>query len=307
MNYSNKHGKKKEKHEAKKYFDYNFTKNITKIIESDPYFALEEIEEYLKEYPDDYTLRSTCISILITIGEFEEAEKRNEEFRKFILSSEDVKAIDNGKKLKRLMLNTIYNEFRLLANTGDYRRAYDLLIKYKDDLEDKELSNKGFNYNIIFFFRARLGAEFNRDDQRTYACRQIVEYREEDFFDHIKRHMKGEQCDIERDSVFFEDIDLKKIYDEIMKILPDQKPLYRGFVDKTYYFKYDNCGLEGTDVVDYIKLITYGDDSGVITMCPTKDGEKLPHIDLNYLKESDKNKIRKKSQIDKFNQKYGKK
>ena len=42
-------------------------------------------------------------------------------------------------------------------------------------------------------------------------------------------------------------------------------------------------------------------------MCPVKDNEKLPFTDLNYLREEkreDDFKVKKLSQIDKFNQRY---
>ena len=48
--------------------------------------------------------------------------------------------------------------------------------------------------------------------------------------------------------------------------------------------------------------------SGFITMFPVAFGERLPHVDLNYLKENENtnSKVKKKSRIDIFNERLAK-
>ena len=298
---------KRKKKDSSAHFDYDFTKKIMKLADMDPYYAIESIEKYIDMYPDDYNLQTTYVSLLITVGEFEKAEKNNKEVKKKILNNNSLSYVDNGKKIKRILSNITYNEFRIISNSGYYKEAYDFLLRNKETIENKEFKDKSINYSIMTYFQTRIFDGIKRDDYQNYVCKQMVEYSEEDFFEHIKRHIKGTTSDIVSESLFFEEVDLRKVYHEIMKYIPSDKALYRGFVDKTYYFKYDSCGIVGSEIADYFKIITFGDDKGVITMCPVKNGEYLPHIDINYLKEDENVKTKRLSQIEKFNKRYEKK
>lgn len=303
--YKRNHGKSKPKEKKlNEHYDYSFTKKIYKLSEDDPYFVIESLEKYLKDYTDDYTSMCAYASLLTTIGEFEKASKYLDELEPKVLDDKRLYKVENGKKIRRLIANIKFCRFRILSNAQDYQNAYDYLLENKEEFCQTDVLDMEFNYNLEFYFKTRLGYKYKRENQPSYMCGQIVEYSEEAFLEHIKKHIEGID-ETDSRSLFFKDIDLNKLYDEMKKYLDTAEPLYRGFMDRTYYFKYDSCGMDEADVVDYIKLVTFGDNIGAITMCPTRYGENLPHIDLNYLKNEEKGSARKLSRIDKFNQKYG--
>ena len=58
-------------------------------------------------------------------------------------------------------------------------------------------------------------------------------------------------------------------------------------------------------MVDYFKVFCFNDNNNnIISMCPSNHCECLPYVDLNYLKENDKPKVKTISQIEKFNRRY---
>ena len=57
-------------------------------------------------------------------------------------------------------------------------------------------------------------------------------------------------------------------------------------------------------ITDYFKVICFHNTSNFITMLPVAEGEFLPHVDLNYMLSESNHKVKIKSQIDKFNQRY---
>ena len=59
----------------KKYYDKWQFDQAFNLIETNPHEAKNRFEEYLKQYPDDYATYPYYAYVLITIGEFEQAEK----------------------------------------------------------------------------------------------------------------------------------------------------------------------------------------------------------------------------------------
>ena len=78
-----------------------------------------------------------------------------------------------------------------------------------------------------------------------------------------------------------------------------------GLYDDMYVFKYDSCGKDNYKIVNYFKVICFEGTSQIITMYPASDCEKLPYIDLNYMKtKEDTPKIKVLTQREKFNTRY---
>ena len=150
----------------------------------------------------------------------------------------------------------------------------------------------------------------NRRDENSYLFSQIVKYDETDFLDHIKKHMQGEEDITEKDccTIFGQDFPMDKIIQEIKKYIPSDKKLLLGFYDNIYYFKYDSCGRVDNKNVDYFKVVCFNGTDNFITMHPVIINENLPYQDLNYLVNEDNfSKVKRMSQIDKFNKKFNKK
>ncbi len=81
--------------------------------------------------------------------------------------------------------------------------------------------------------------------------------------------------------------------------------MFPGYFDDVYYFKYDNCGRIKNHMTNYFTVVCYHNTTNFITMCPNVNCQKLPHVDLNYLKDNE-NEIKdtRPSKIDKFNRRF---
>ena len=136
---------------------------------------------------------------------------------------------------------------------------------------------------------------------------QIVEFHEEDFLEHIQKHTANYNMNLEHPNraIFAPDFPLESVVQEIKKYIPSDKRLCYGFFVDTYVFRYDECGRYFHKIVDYFQVICFDDGQNhLITMYPAYNCENLPFIDLNYMKEKEKPKVKTLSQIEKFNRRY---
>ena len=167
---------------------------------------------------------------------------------------------------------------------------------------------KDMDINRIFIYcKIKLNL-FDVIDRNNYfyMIRQAIDYQYSDFQFHIKKHLDEEFIDDEeRYSIFNNDFPIDKIVSEIDKYLMSSKKLLFGFIEDVYLFKYDLCGLFNGKNANFFKVITFNDNNNIITMYPYVKGERLPYIDLNYMKVESNTKVKKLSQIDKFNKRFG--
>lgn len=291
---------KPEDREKKLYFNkYEFLK-IAELSKTDPFAAIEQYKAYFDKYPEDHSAKAYYISALISVGEFEEAEnelnnleielKRNSLYHSNIDRADH---LEHDIKLSKL---------KLLFYQGKKQEALDYFYLNFDELSD-------LRREVIFYFRKMRGTiDPNRRTPNSYIFRQIVEYKEEDFRDHIKKHLADFNENDRNISVsyFSPNFPVDKVIGEIKTLIPSDKKLHFRFIEDMYIFKYDQCGRDCNRIVDYFKVFTFNNTQEFITMCPSTDCENLPYVDLNYLKEKEEPKVLTKriSQIDKFNNRY---
>ena len=162
---------------------------------------------------------------------------------------------------------------------------------------------------VLFYLECKLGIneKLNRNNL-NYAKRQILEYNEDDFLYHIRKHLADFNKDLDEPNkfIFAVDFDIEKIYQEAKKYIPSDKKLLSGLYEEHYYFKCDECGRVNNKITDYFKIIGYYDTSNFITMCPTIKVDNIPCVDLNYLKDNTQSNVKKISQVDKFYKRYQK-
>ena len=281
-----------------KFFDnYEFEK-IINIAKINPYEAKIIYEKYKEKYPNDYSALLFYASLLITLRKLTEAEKIIN--RVSILLNRDGNFKSNHEKYLKSNDNFIFCKIKLLMYQEKYAEAYDICIK-------------GFkikNINIIRvrkFLENRLGIYNNVKKGDSYLYRQISNYNEEDFINHIEKHESDYNLekDNRNENIFSYELDIRKIINEIKKYIPSDKGLYEGLFEDSYYFKYDECGREKNKLVNYIKVVCFHNTDNFITIVPVSQGEYFPYIDLNYMKEKEENnKVKKVSQIEKFYHRY---
>lgn len=289
-----------------KYFHEQEFQYAIKLLEHDPYGAKERFETYLEKYPDDYYARAYYVILLMRICLFDDALS---EYKTILRDTRNNNFYNCNsiKKLKGFKYNMLLCELKILGYKEEYQKILDLLYRYKNDsvLED-------IDYRFISYYcRSKLGllpkkvAEQNAD---AYRFNQSVNYSEDSFRNHIKKHEADYNMDTEtpNEAIFSPDFPTDKIIAEIKKYIPSDKKMFPGFFDDEYYFKFDNCGRFNNKLTNYFVVVCYHNTKEFITMCPTNEYYySIPVVDLNYLKENDNNKQDTRlSQIEKFNRRF---
>ena len=221
------------------YFNKFEFKQAFSLTELSPFVAKSKFEEYLQKYPKDYCTYPYYISVLITLGEFNEAEKVLD-FLEFITRQD--RYFDNEFDKKEFFKRrTLFNKLRLLSYQEKYQELYQLYLDNFSKFENAKVTN------AAFYCKKKIGRlDFKERNKNPYLYRQIVEYQKSDFLDHIKKHLADYNVDVDTPnrSIFAPDFPIEKVIDEVEKYIPYNKKLYTGFLEDTYMFKYDENGRD---------------------------------------------------------------
>ena len=302
----------------KEYFNKIEFDRIINLSKTNLFDAVKMMERYIEIYSDDYSAQVMYASLLITIGEFEKAANIIDCIEK----NYKIPIKYNDKtKTELLKKNLAFSKLRLLCYTEKYQEFLDTAKMDKKVLLDN-------NINIgaaIVFCCNKLGIDASsKAFENAYLYPQILEYSEESFREHIKKHLAMYEENFTKQTAIFNlDFPLDKILEEVKKYIPSNIRSYYGFFDNYYYFKYDDNGKcikekdrihnkDGQSVrktTDYFKVTTFNNTADLITICPCEGTKGFSYIDLNYLRkdeEKDKPKSIRKSRIDLFNERYSK-
>ena len=280
-----------EKDKKLKYYDKNESQSIVNLINAHKYQqAMDAYREYTKFYPNDLNAVSRFINILICYGYFEEAE---ELLNNYVAPK---KASELDRKLY------IYDQIKLLGYQEKWEECailvkenYLLLQNFRQDF-----------YFMITFLEKKLNISFqHKIFPISYLSSQVLNYDENRALQHINRHrQQGEDC------IFAEDFPLSEYYFYFRSLLPkkDYPQLCKGIFSNFYVFKYNHCGYINQKEANYVMVVTLANSNDIITMYPIRNIEKYPYIEIIQQEEMDdeKPKVKRLSQIEKFNQRYGK-
>lgn len=286
----------------KEYFNLLEFRRANDIKWINPELSLKLFNDYFKKYPYDYTSYPFYIDLLINLNYINKAKDIKNKVCKMVMM--DTKYQNNRDKMLHFNYGIAYNEIRFAIIDGDYSKAMELALKYENQLYmvDNSVNIRG----ILFYCRKKLGLlDPDRRDNNSYLFRQILDYHEDDFINHVGRHLSSNEE--ENLCVFNSDFPFDKVFNEIKNIIPNNRKMRSGIYDDNYFFKYDNCGRADYKITNYFEVVTLTDSNNFITMYPTNISNTMPYIDLNYLKEKDNVKEKRISQIDKFYQRYPKK
>lgn len=265
-----------------------------------PFEAAKKFEEYLKQYPKDYITYAYYASSLITIGELDKAEKVLNYVENLVHSDERF-ATKESYKMNSVVFAIVYNKLRLYSYKGDYKKVYEL-----GKNNPKQIQRLNLNDLMFYCKRKMMKANKATREPNSYLFRQIVEYKEEDFFEHIQKHMADYNSNLDEPNknVFVPDFPIKDVVKEIKKYIPSSKKMLTGFWENTYVFRYDCCGRENNKLVNYIKVVCFDKTDKVITILPVSAFDNLPQVDLNYMVKDNKKEIKRENAIDKFNRRF---
>lgn len=286
-----------------KYYDMWEFKSILDLMQTAPLEAVQRFEKYIQEFPLDYSVFPYYVSSLISVGQFEKAEEvynyaveAMQNDRKWL---HYLKKYESREKIEHLTRNYLLTKIRLLSNEERYLELNNLLEEHNDIVPALEINS------VVFHTKCRSGVlDGESRDKPTYLFRQIVEYDEEDFLDHIKKHLY-DFCDDVFGAVFCKDFPINEVLKELKKYMTSENATYLSYYDDSYFFRYDNCGKNNMVKCNYFKVVCFHNTQNIITIFPISDSYKLPVIDLNYMKIDEKSPVRKLSRIDKFNKRYG--
>ena len=135
------------------YFNKIEFTNAINMASKDPFESKKRLEQYIENHPLDYAAYPYYASILITIGELDEAE---------IVLSEIKSKIKNDKRYSKkkdnkpiIEVDIIRTEIRLLAAKEKYQELLNLCLEFKERYAEKE---KKFGVlSVIFYCRIKLG------------------------------------------------------------------------------------------------------------------------------------------------------
>lgn len=221
--------------------------------------------------------------------------------------NESLKVSDKAKKesLAELLFIDIKEE-----NYDDAYMKINELINLASSEEDKE----NFQLLKLQLDLMTKNEEGYKDYILTYRMEQLLNYSKERAIEHIKEH-KREKSDKASHGVFSEDIVVEELYDWAQSYLTEENYIRTCELD-IYVLDYPNVGTFCGRKENYLKVITNPNTKDIITMYPyDKKRMYLPDIieeipQKELLKQTEKDKvltkeIKRESQIEKFNKRYG--
>ena len=208
-----------------------------------------------------------------------EYEKAKDYIKKFVSH--------NHNKVNENMANI---RFALIAaKTNDIRKCQEFMEK----IDTEYLT--GFNKDDYYTLKDYLEfiTKSKKHSRGLYTYSQIKRYNLYKLKEHID---KVHTCDNGDTSIFSKDIDLDLLILQVSELIKKGNLIGNHYFE-LYEANYDNIGFANGEVSNTLKLVVFPETEMVITMFPVKD---------IVLYNEEKNNVKKKSQIDKFNKRYNK-
>lgn len=245
---------------------------------------------------------------MIELGKLELKEDNVEKSRYYLeealnISNEEEKTLELGKldpKDKSFaLMQLIYLEIK----NKDYIKAYN----YFEKLTDYSCLNKNEIKEINFYLKYKLNLLTEEDKKnKGYFCNQLLNYDEEKALEHIKLHLDENNCK-RKHTIYNKTLNINIVFNDIKIRIYDMTPDLSTLVDK-YIIEYDYIiGSINNIETNTLKVVTFSNTKNILTMYPIIKGSKKDIINkTSTYEEKDKVKqIKRESQIDKFNRKYG--
>lgn len=277
----------------KKYerFDPDFLMKIKKVIEENNLKKGRQfLLEYMNMYPSDEWAKIEYITLLRKEGNLEEAEQY-------------INSLKNFKEIDFLMAQKY---FVALAK-GEYQKAYDLLPVIEKSMAEGKLTYDEI-YLAKLFLEKQLGLfdASKKLEVNGYLLSQIADYSKEQALTHIYEH-HSEDAEKENTSLFDSEIDINELFDQVQKRLQDESIIkFNDYnVSSEYVFEYP-LSYEGCKY-KYFKVAVIRDTTNIITMYPLCSSSRIDKVNsLNPIKKesASRQKVKRLSRIEKFNQKY---
>lgn len=268
-----------------------FLVGIDKLIKLKKY---QQAEKYLKEYIRNNTI--AYYPVVRKLGHVLRLNGKQEEAIELLLP-----IINSTEKLK------VYYELAYdYADLGQYEESLnyiDLLLQSVKNCNEDFVSKIKV---LELYIKSTIG---NEEIDGSITNTLLFDYSKEKAIEHIIESHGYNAT--EKAGHFYENIDITDLYEKIQQEINNREDLIyiKLHLRREYHFHYKSIGRDYNDKQSEILTVITNDDMNIVTMYPN-----LCNLDveINYLEflstpEFKSKKIRKrKSQIEKFNQKYGK-
>lgn len=281
------------------YNSYEFNLAL-RTSDTDPASSIDLFEQYLSEYPKDYSAYPFYCDSLIVMGLLEKAEAILDQVQEESMS--DRYFCSHSDKVDFFNRHMTIEQLKVLC----YQERYDELLDfyYKNEVLCIKL---GLEF-IPLLCRKRLNLLRGDEVPFSYVSLQILNYTDTAFFGHIGKHFYEANEHSENPNKYvFEPSFSKDTIVDCFKLMQPSKRLLLGYFEDTYVFKLDECGRIANRSTDYFKIVAFHNTSEFITAFPAADCSLLPYVDLNHLRTDDSPKVKTLSQTEKFYRRYGRK
>lgn len=188
--------------------------------------------------------------------------------------------------LKNLMCIEMYEK--------NFSKAYEYFLSIDNNIEYEKESIERIKLMLL----KNLNIPTVCPVEKSYTKKQIINYDKNLAITHIKEHAIPTQE--ENISYFNENVNIEKLYNEVKQFLIPENLIELSTMVK-YRIKYPNIGINNGKIVDELIVVTKLYNDEIITMYPEsayiEEKEEQPEEIKNI-------KVKRLSQIEKFNKKY---
>lgn len=209
--------------------------------------------------------------------------------------------------LEKLLLTenknyALYELTMIFVLKNDFKKAAEYIQQLKEIETEEFIETLSFSENYI-------GLQLNYDiiKQNDIHHALNLNYEEPKAIGHIIKHHCYDTHDIGK-GYFKQDINISKLFYDIKKMINEEDlKIYSSGYCNCYYFYTKNIGYDYNGTSTSVFVVVVNPNFGIISMYPisdTVDKSMLNQYEIEKIEEGKTPKI--KSQIDKFNQRYGK-
>ena len=266
--------------------------NIKEIIELGQFqLAMKKIHEFINNYGNDIEVLYLYGKLLRKTGYVEESIKN---FKKAL-------EVMNEKNTDFYYNATIAELFKVYFINCYYKEAYDLLVNAPQALKFEHYND---NMPDISEFKKlleiRLGI-YKEQTNESVLIQKVLHYDRAKSIKHVRKHLKESGI---IDHSIFNDIDVNKLFSLVEESIKSSKKMQRFTFNDLYMFEFYRIGQDNSNK---LMVITNKGTNEIISMYPTQSDIKC-QINANLYQlvlEEEASKVKKISQIDKFNKRYG--
>lgn len=260
---------------------------IKNLYKDKKYGTVErEATKFLEQYPNDVLIRFMRAKSYRKLNRFDEA----------LYDLEYNLNIDTGD-------HTITELFFLYY----YLNMYEEALKILPSVYKRKSINAHSLVIAEIIMKIQLGKELNIkiNSDCNYIIRQIYNYNSDITLEHIRNNHTQTN---ENECCFDKNVDLDYLFELVKNNLKNENKVNKAEILEIHYIGISNVGYINNDICNYIKVVVTPNTTNILNIYPINevDYNYVYNIECDYNKlfNNKKDKTKKLTQIDKFNNRY---